>query len=181
MVLGKIISTTLKQEVLSKYKTEIFIETGTACGGGVKIALSVGFSKIFSIEINKDLYLANLEKFKNNKEVILIHGDSGLEFPSLISKIDRQATFWLDAHFHKRKQVIRTWCPLYEELQAISTSPIKNHIIMIDDMRVFGNSMWGKRVSKEKVIEKILSINPNYKITYEDNTMAEKDVLVATI
>lgn len=175
------IETTLKSEVLAKYKTNIFVETGTCEGGGVALALSLGFDKIYSIEINLERQLRNMDRFIRNSRVTLLTGDSGLEFPQLIPMINEQATFWLDAHCERKSQVMRTWCPLYEELAAISRSSIKNHIIMIDDMRVIGVTKWGKRVAKDRIINMIMTINPEYKISYEDNTIAQNDILVAKI
>ena len=41
-------STTLSKDVLSKYKNDIFVETGTLWGEAIDIALELGFKKIYS-------------------------------------------------------------------------------------------------------------------------------------
>ncbi len=169
--------TTLLREVLSKYRNPIFVETGTASGGGVAAAMVAGFNRIYSIEISQEKQLKNVERFRGIKNVTLITGDSSEEVWRIIPLIDSPATFWLDAHFEKKKPK----CPLYEELDAIASSPIKTHTILIDDMRVIGKEVWGKKVSKEEIIDKILVINKDYKISFEDNTMAENDIMVATL
>jgi len=175
------IKTTLFKHVLSKYVNPIFVETGTADGGGVKTAIECGFERIYSIEINQDKQLRNLERFRGIKNVTLVNGDSIEELERLIPIIDMPATFWLDAHLTKRYKGAKTRCPLYQELEIIKTSPIKDHTIMIDDMRVVGKETWGKLVKHEEIIEHILAINPNYKISFEDNTMAENDIMVVQI
>lgn len=169
--------TTLLPGILERYKNPIFVETGTCNGGGVAAALHAGFSRIYSIEISQERQLKNIERFRGIKNITLITGDSGEELFGLIPLIDMSATFWLDAHFEKKKPK----CPLYEELDAIASSPIKTHIILIDDMRVIGKEVWGKKVSKDAIIEKILTINKDYRISFEDNTEAENDIMVATL
>ena len=55
--------------------------------------------------------------------------------------------FFLDAHvdnenIHKYKK----YCPLFEELSAIVSLERKDHIIMIDDLRIIkGSFPWGER------------------------------------
>lgn len=173
------IPTTLKEGLLTKYINDIFVETGTCNGGGVKSALIAGFKKIYSIEINQERQEHNIERFMGINHIHLIIGDSGIDLAKLIPSIKKPATFWLDAHFEKKRIGMRTRCPLYEELDAIAQSPIKTHTIMIDDMRVIGTAMWGKGIVKDKIIEKIMSINSNYKINFEDNTQAPNDIMVA--
>ena len=51
-------------------------------------------------------------------------------------------------------------CPLFEELKHISKHPIKSHTILIDD--VAEGKLWDG-YSLEKIMVKILEINPNYK------------------
>jgi len=175
------IHTTLFKHVLQKYMNPIFVETGTADGGGVHIAISVGFEKIFSIEIDQGKQLKNLERFRGREDVILITGDSSKELVRIIPMIDRKATFWLDAHLHRKKHGMKVRCPLYEELDIIGTSQIKNHTIMIDDMRVIGKETWGKSLDMDEIISRILDINTNYRISFEENSESKNDIMVATI
>lgn len=177
----KNIGTTMLEGVLEKYVNPIFVETGTADGGGVRVALSVGFNRIYSIEINQDRQLENLERFRGYKEVTLISGDSSEELARIMPLIDDRTTFWLDAHSHKRRHGAKVRCPIYEELDIIGLSEIKDHTIMIDDMRVIGKATWGKSVSVDEIISHVLEINPNYKISFEDNTESDNDIMVATI
>lgn len=173
---------TLTKNVLEKYTNPIFFETGTYLGDSVKLALDTGFEKVISIEINKELQDRNEELFKKEIElenVQLFLGDTLVIMGDIIKNIDKPTTFWLDAHFDfgvcgEKK------CPLYEELDFISQSPIKNHTILIDDVRCFGVGNWGKEISVEQITEKIKKINPEYKITFEDGFIPN-DILVAYI
>jgi len=175
------IETTLSHEVLSKYKNPYFLETGTANGDCVRLALEVGFEKIFSIELDALLQVENIQKYQtliNENKIVLITGDSLIELTNIISSLDKPTTFWLDAHVDHGPTGIKR-CPLYEELDAIKTSIIKTHTILIDDMRMLG-SWWGEGISVDELKKRILEINSEYKFTFE-NGFIVNDILVAYI
>lgn len=174
------IQTTLLPRVLGKYMNPYFVETGTADGDCVRLALEMNFEKIFSIELDQSLQDKNIQIFKqftDNGKLELITGDSLLEIPRIVSKLDKPTTFWLDAHVDFGPMGINK-CPLYEEIKAIKQSKIKTHTILIDDVRIFGQH-WGEDISLLTIKNSILEINPDYKFTFEDNTYANNDVLVA--
>ena len=175
------ITTTLRKDVLEKYMSPYFFETGTADGDAVRLAIEMGFEKIYSIEIDERLYIQNCEKFKEfieSGQVVLILGDSLLKMEEIIPQLDKPTTFWLDAHVDFGPKGVKR-CPLYEELESIKTSNINNHKIMIDDMRIFGNH-WGTGISTETLKKTLLEINTEYTITIEDGYVP-KDVLCAKI
>jgi hypothetical protein len=176
------ISTTLTSSVLTKYKNPYFVETGTANGDCVKLALLHNFERIFSIEIDPILQKQNclfFQPFINNQQVDLILGDSLIELKKLIPLIDKPTTFWLDAHVDYGPSGIKR-CPLYEELEAIATSNIKTHTIMIDDMRCLGGGTWGTGISVDGLKNRLLKINSSYNFSFE-NGWAPNDILVAHI
>lgn len=162
----------LKKEVIAKYVSPVFFETGSFLGDGIQKALNVGFSKIISIEIATDKYEHCLKRFKKNHNVNLYLGDVELMLWDLIKDIDKQMTFWLDAHFSGRGtgKGLRN-DPIIQELEIIKEHPIKDHIIMVDDLR---------NLNVNKVKEKLLEINPEYEFVLEDGHI-ENDVLVAKI
>lgn len=173
---------TLKENVLLKYKNPIFFETGTYLGDSVDLALKVGFSKIISVEIEEYLQKENITKFKqqiDEGKVELVIGDTILVMEDIIKKINQPTTFWLDAHVDRGITGIKK-CPLYEELNFIAKSNIKTHTILIDDVRLFGSGNWGDGISMGEIKNKILQINPNYNITFEDGHVPY-DILVAHI
>jgi len=163
-------SITLTKGLLSKYKTRIFIETGSQHGGGVAIALQAGFPLIHSIELNHHYFRSCVNRFKHSKKVKLHHGGSGVILKQILKDINEKVTFWLDAH---------DWGggrnPLYRELNAINQHHLKNHNILIDDFKLLKD--WN--LDQSTVIEKIKKINPNYKIKYHDSRLRKKDILAA--
>lgn len=175
---------TLTKDVLKKYKNKYFFETGTNRGNTVKLALELGFEKIFSIEIVEYLYKENLKRFKNEiieGKVYLFHGDTVKVMPEIIEKyIDKQTTFWLDAH--KDNDEITGFtklCPLLDELEYIKSKNF-NHTILVDDRRCLGGKFWGKDVGEIDVINKIKEINIGYNISYE-NGYRPNDIIVAKL
>jgi hypothetical protein len=174
--------TTLSKTVLEKYPNDIFVETGTAFGESVRLALICGFKKIYSIEINPDLVQSNRQQFADLIEqgrVEIIEGDTAKIFPELVKRLDGRTTFWLDAHWDGGPMGV-VKCPLPMELDAIHQHPIKNHSIMIDDRRCFGIGNWGAGIVESEIIAKVKDINPLYEIAYEDGCIPN-DIITAVI
>ena len=165
---------------LAKYINPVFVETGTYKGYGIAAALASGFEKIYSIEISQEFYEHSVQKFQSEIErgtVEIILGDSLSCLTKVINTIDDRITFWLDAHETLGYKGEKS-CPLYEELDAIANHPIKNHTILIDDLRLLSQEGWGKLVTKDDITEKLKQINPHYSFIYE-NGKIENDILAA--
>lgn len=179
-------------EYLSKFsKKNTFIETGTYQGDTVKTALEFGFENIHSIELLDSLYDNCVEMFKNQSNVKIWKGDSpDVLRESIIPSLKNPSTFWLDAHRSFKLETPGSDkygpCPLLHELEAISESPIKNHVIFADDVRLFDTDSWDF-LKKDDFIKLLLKINSHYKIDYLDGGFSfgrqfpEKDILVAYI
>jgi len=120
-----------------KYKIKAFIETGTYKGKMVE-AVKKDFEKIYSIELDKTLYEKARIKFENEKHIKIIQGDSGEKLFEILKTIKEPCIFWLDGHYSgdiTAKGNLNT--PIFNELISIFNHPIKNHIILIDDARLF--------------------------------------------
>jgi len=168
-------SLSLSVDVLGKYKTDIFVETGTHLGGGITTALFVGFKDIYSIEIDLNKYNKIKDLLKYNESVHLYLGDSKDILPKLLSNLSKERiTFFLDAHSDD-------YNPLLYELYIIKNSPRNDHIILIDDRRMMGNQNYQcwKYITEEDVIKTLKEINPNYNIEYENSFNSLKDIIVA--
>ena len=176
---------TLKAELLKKHPNKYFIETGTARGEGIEVAIECGFESIISIEVNSVTYAKACERFVSRPDVLLILGDSGVVLPNTISGIEQQITFWLDAHWSTGECDLGPSvdkCPILRDIAAIGQHPIKDHTTLIDDIRYFrggGLPQWGN-VKLGDIMDQILEVNPLYKIEFADGFMAN-DVLVATV
>ena len=175
---------TLTEKVLSKYVNHTFVETGTYLGDSVELALKLGFEKVISIELMEELQNKNIEKFGsyvNEGRLDLVIGDTSILFNDIVHSLKERATFWLDAHQDLGPQGIKK-CPLYDELDSIEKSSIKDHTIMIDDMRCLGGRIkWSEGITIEGIKEKILKINENYKIVFECSPFGPQDIMVAYI
>lgn len=177
-------------ETLKKYrnKADVFVETGTHVGHTVRMADSLGFKKIYTIELADHFYKKAVADFKSRPHIKPIFGDSAKEIPNVLKELKDPAVFWLDGHWSDGDTARGPVdVPLYQELEAIAQHDIKTHTILVDDTRLMGGE-W-KDVSVERVKELLLEINPNYKFTREDGYLDPhrktvkfpNDILVASI
>lgn len=143
-----------------------------------------GFETMHGIELMQKYYDFSIELQKHNSNVHFHLGESPDILPNIVKDLTEPATFWLDAHASGANIPGGKYggCPLVQELQAINLSPCKNHVIMIDDIRLFGTHEWDF-LDKQLVMDELYKINPNYKIVYadgeEDGTFPN-DILIAT-
>lgn len=168
-------------EVITKYRSnaEIFIETGSYEGKTIEKALEVKFKKIYSIELASYYYEYCKQKFETNIEVEMILGDSVDKLSELLSNINEPCLFWLDSHYSFGKTAMGSeYCPLYRELEVIGKHHIKNHTILVDDVRLMGTE-W-KDVSVTVIQNKLLEINSNYILSFERGVI-DNDILVARL
>lgn len=165
-------TSTLIPYVLNKYKNNIFIETGTNDTSGIDVALFCKFNKIFSVELSEKLYLDAMQKYKNNKNIYLFNKNSYESLrDDILPNINESSTFWLDAHSDGH-------CPILLELNEIKKHYIKDHIIMIDDIRMFGKAEH-EFITVKQIVNALLDINEKYNIIYERSVHGIKDILVA--
>lgn len=172
----------ITKENLEKYGNgNVFVETGTYLGETVDMVLETKlFKKIYTIELNDELFFAAQLKYEGNEIVSLKHGDSIDCLKEIVASLKEPATFWLDAHASGHLVGGKSGgSPVLDELDIIASSPIKTHTIIIDDCRLFGSNEWSF-VKKEDAIEKLMKINPDYNIHYLDGHI-RNDVLWATV
>lgn len=182
------------EEVRKEHNCSIFFETGLwdpRDDVSSKKALSCGFEKVFCIEIRKewvDLGFKIFEKDIMEGRYFLIMDDS-TNMKKYLNRdiLKNKAIFFLDAHvdnlsIHNYKYK----CPLFEELEAIKSLERKDHVILIDDLRIlkqpfpWGEDSYGNINFVEKLKETILKINSNYKFKTLDGHIKD-DVLMAYI
>jgi len=170
---------------LNEYKLDsgIFIESGSLYGDTIQRALDCGYTTVYSIEIDEGLY--NLvkgrfeEQIKNGTVKLFLGSTIGV-LPNILKNIDKPVTFWLDAHLHNDDYGVVHNAPVVEELSIISEHHIKNHLVMVDDMRIIRSANWGRGNMEQTVLDNIKTINPDYGITYR-NGLNVNDVLIAKI
>jgi hypothetical protein len=164
------------------YPNEYFVETGTYRGDGIARALNDGFKQVLSLELSCEVVEAAKQRFAGYDNVHLYCGDSSRDLWAIIKPIDKKITFWLDGHNMFPTPGSKN-CPLLEELEQIKWHPIKTHTILIDDMHCL-DTVYFDFLTREKLIEKIYEINPNYKISYMvggDLGTHPNNIMIATI
>jgi len=139
------------QEHAAKNGHRTFIETGTHHGctiGRVKDH----FEEIYSIEIGESLHRECAEKYRYDPHIKVFLGNSATVLPELLKTIDKPCIFWLDAH-HSAGDTCgaEVDIPIWDEIKAIREHRVKDHIMLIDDMRGF---------SEKELTDYILSFGP---------------------
>ena len=132
----------IKRSILSAYLRRFhlrqFIETGTHMGDTLAYISRDKAVKCISIELADGYYSEATRRFSSYPNVNLLHGDSGLLLPECVRELREPALFWLDGHYSGGVTAKGgTNTPISAELAAILDSPIKNHIVLIDDARCF--------------------------------------------
>jgi hypothetical protein len=155
-----------------------FLETGTYLGDTTETAAKY-FPLVHSIELGKDLFEKAKKRFAKKKNISLHLGDSAELLPKILQQIKDKSVIFLDAHFSMGSTVKgKDNTPILTELNHIKKSNHTNSIIIIDDIRMFydplitlkDNFMEGYP-SLNTIVEKILEINPHYKIAIVYDTL----------
>jgi hypothetical protein len=159
----------VKQKIISDYKLKYninnLIETGTLHGEMIE-ALKREFKTLFSIELDLKLFNEAKSRFKYDRNVNIVHGDSGLKIFDVIKLIDTKSIFWLDGHYSGTYTALGDLeCPIFGEIDGIFSGKIKDHIILIDDARCFNGH--NSYPAKEDLLDYIHKYNKNYKMSVD--------------
>jgi hypothetical protein len=132
----------IKQRVLLEYANRFqlntLVETGTYQGDMVE-AMKQRFRQIYSIELGEGLHAEARSRFKKDRHVRLLCGDSGGLLGDVMNLLDGPALFWLDGHYSGGDTARgASDTPIYRELHHILGQPARKHVILIDDARCFG-------------------------------------------
>lgn len=168
-----------------KRNNKVFVETGSYRGDGIQLALDAGYERVISMDNSIDAFNFCLSRFDlyndSNPGILLYQKDSAVVLYDAIESINEPITFWLDSHWQMLEdepQGDHPW-PLFYELNQIAAHPVKTHTIIIDDILFLTHpdvTGWTKKMIEEK----ILKINPKYKIEYYANPIIN-NILVASI
>ena len=167
-------------DFFARHPNPTFIETGSYLGDGIQAALTAGFQRVHSIELSPKYHAISTKRFAADPRVTVHLGDSSTTLRSLLPTIETPITFWLDGHWSEGDTALgQKSCPLMEELDAIAAHPIKNHTILIDDLRCWKSDYEMIKFGVEDIRKKLLTLNPNFQLTTEDSPIHPKDILVA--
>lgn len=151
------------------YGLSTLVETGTYKGDMVAAQIR-NFDRIYSIELSKELADKAVRRFAAYPQVTIMQGDSGKVLHEIVPRLDGPALFWLDGHYFGGLSVRgETDCPIFEELEAVFSSPYA-HVLLIDDARCFtGTGKWVEYPTLEKLQQFILSRRPGSRIEVRDD------------
>jgi len=115
-----------------------FVETGTYLGE-TTAAMAAVYRNIYTVEIHSELARKAAERFAGQDYIRCFQGDSAKVLPGIVAQLDGPAVFWLDAHYSgpRTGKAGSRETPIEEELSTIFESDSKEHLIFIDDARLF--------------------------------------------
>ena len=152
-----------------KFGLKVFVESGTYYGDTVE-AVKPWFEHVYSIELSRDLYEGAKKRFRSDRNVHLICGDSGEHIGALVKDIHQPALFWLDGHYSGGETARgERDTPIYEELAHILKAPDLGHVILIDDAHCFGNDPGYPTL--DDLTEYVRSLRNGIAITIEDDSI----------
>ncbi len=135
------------EQLKKDYNLTNYIESGTGEGITLSYALKFNFNKNISIEIFDEIFNQATEKFKS-ENCEIVKGNSYEVLPDILSKVEGNSLFFLDAHFpgadfgfntYNSEKDINKRLPLEKELTVILDS-YKNYdksVIIVDDLRIY--------------------------------------------
>jgi hypothetical protein len=153
-------------EYAKKYDCSILVETGTYRGDMME-AQKKNFKKLYSVELAKVLWEKAVQRFRNDKNIELLQGDSAVVLHSLVPKLEDRALFWLDGHYCGGVTAMgEKECPIYEEMDAVFKNN-KGHVMLVDDARLFV----GKRdyPTIPELTAYVKKINSDYQVSVADD------------
>lgn len=160
----------ITSEQLRKIKGNLstLVETGSSNGQGIDAALAAGFQTIYSVERSERYYQLCVQKYAHNEWVHLSCEDSAEWLEDLAIDLPWPVVFFLDAHAsapdsHQGPN------PLMRELAAIAKSPIKTHVIIVDDWPSTG-------FTSEAMLAALQTINPAYEFEFFDVVQGDGSV-----
>lgn len=131
----------IKQQAIRYYQKKsgysILVETGTYKGDMILAQLD-SFETIYSIELSYPLYERAKKRFQKNSKVNILQGDSGEIITRVLKDLPEPAIFWLDGHYSGGiTATADKHSPVTDELEALISNNAFQHIILIDDARIF--------------------------------------------
>lgn len=134
----------VKQRLIRRYADlhgcDTLVETGTY-KGDMLLAMRPVFRRMYSIELHPGLHDRAVRLFRGDERVRLLQGDSGDRIRDVLAELDRPALFWLDGHYSAggtARAELNT--PVVEELDQILAHSVPDHVVLIDDARLFNGT-----------------------------------------
>lgn len=158
----------LKRLAAENPQLTTFVETGT-WRGDTLFALRNHFSRLHSIELNKELHTAAQKRLYRFQHITLWQGHSPEILHRVSPNLSQPTLFWLDAHYMGGPRTGYGVCPALAELSAICTylDQSAGHLILIDDARNFMQP--GDYPTLAEISDHLASFWPSYQLTVQDD------------
>ncbi len=158
-----------KQKIVALYgeknNINILYESGTFKGDMV-YGMKNKFQKIVSVELSDFYFQRVIKRFKKDKHINIIKGDSEKEIKKFLKSLNEPVVFWLDGHNSFGDTVKgKLNTPIVSELKSILIHENKSHVILIDDARHFTGK---DDYPKINYLRKMLK-NSNYDLKVKDD------------
>jgi hypothetical protein len=128
---------TLVRSIAHSFPAKVFVETGTFYGDMVSAVID-DFRRIISIELSPSLHQLARRRFRARRHVTLFLGDSSVLLPQIVTTLTEPCVFWLDAHHSGTGTAVGSrQTPILDELNAILTCALNDHVVLVDDARCF--------------------------------------------
>lgn len=131
----------VKVDVISnaarKFGCKTLVETGTYLGDMIARSRHL-FERLYTIEVDPQLYQKARTRFENDSAISVLLGDSKNELPKILSQLTTPAIFWLDGHYSggcTGRGDLDT--PVQAEVELILRHQVQGHVILVDDARLF--------------------------------------------
>ncbi|CAB4943471.1 MAG: hypothetical protein F2812_16840 [Actinobacteria bacterium] len=130
-----------KRAVVAGYATRFqvgaFVETGTYRGDTLALVGKL-VARAISIELDERLADLARKRFSRVPQVEIITGDSAQVLPGVVDDLSNVALFWLDGHFSDGVTALGDQVtPIEQELRTVLRPGGVDHIVLIDDERLF--------------------------------------------
>ena len=133
-----------KQKIIKdfagRFKMDFLVETGTYLGEMIFAQLD-NFQKIYSVEIDQELFKRAQRIFSSKTQVEVFWGNSGEVLPMILDKLEGPILFWLDSHYSGGVTFSGNEpSPIMQELKHIFSCNIRGNVILIDDANIFNGT-----------------------------------------
>lgn len=123
--------------LIEKHGLRTFVETGTFKGDTLAVVAATGIRSI-SVELSHEYFNRANQRFAGRRNVELHQGDAGEVLPRIVATLSEPALFWLDGHYSAGETAHGELAsPVSAEVQCILDSPVKGHVMLIDDAHDF--------------------------------------------
>ena len=130
------------KESVERFGLSAMVECRTYYGTMVQAMRGV-CDQIYSIESDRALFENASRRFRRDRSVELVHGDSRIELGKLVPRIGTPSLFWLNSSYSG--ELVPDGgdsgdYPIYQELRHIMDAGARRHVVVIDDARCFGTN-----------------------------------------